>query len=259
MQFTKTNSFVRFPMCKKIFFIPLLLMLYISSFAQDTLPQISVTKMGNKVLVSWINNFENVSVINIQRSYDSLKNFRTIGTVLNVSAKNNGFMDAQELPPPKYYRVFISFEGGKYLFSRVYRPVTDTGLNSNEVVEALENRDVKDTKGIKNVTPPEASRRFFVPSKHVYTGKENNVIISLPDAAQKKYSIKFFEEDGTPLFEIKKITEPYLTLDKVNFMHAGLFDFELFADGQLVEKYKLYIPKDGRPMPVLDNEGHELK
>ena len=81
----------------------------------------------------------------------------------------------------------------------------------------------------------------------------------MPDADKKKYSIKFFEQDGTPVFEIKKITETYLTLDKVNFMHAGLFNFEVYADGLLVEKHKFYIPKDGKPMPVLDENGSEIK
>ena len=75
---------------------------------------------------------------------------------------------------------------------------------------------------------------------------------------KKKYSIKFFERDGTLLFEIKKITESYLTLDKVNFIHSGLFSFEIYADGLLVEKHKFYIPKDGQPMPVLKADG-EIK
>lgn len=249
-------------MLKKFFLLPLLLVLYHFSFSQDTLPLISVTKIGSKVLVSWVNNFSQVTTINIQRSYDSVKNFRTIGSVLNVKAINNGFVDAQEFTTPEYYRVFISFEGGNYMFSKVHRPVADSSKSAEETMEVSENHDTREpdnTKEIKNAPPSVPPRKFFVPSKYVYTGKENNVIISLPDAAQKKYSIKFFEEDGTPLFEIKKIGEPYLTLDKVNFIHSGLFNFELFADGELMEKHKLYIPKDGKPMPVLDAEGHELR
>ena len=73
-------------MHKSIFFITLLLILHNISFAQDTLPKISVTQLGNKVLVSWVNPFESVTTINIQRSYDSLKGFTTIGSVLNVKA-----------------------------------------------------------------------------------------------------------------------------------------------------------------------------
>lgn len=242
-------------MRKSIYIIVLLLVLHKLSFAQDTLPKISVTQLGNKVLVSWVNTFESVTTINIQRSYDSLKGFTTIGSVLNVKAKDNGFVDSKEFIPPRYYRVFISFEGGTYMFTQSHRPVTDTSKNVAEIKE----NEIKEN-GIKEVIKQKLpTQTYFIPSKLVYTGKENNVIISLPDADKKKYSIKFFEQDGTPLFEIKKVSEPYLTLDKVNFMHAGLFNFEVYADGLLVEKHKFYIPKDGKPMPALDVNGFEIK
>jgi hypothetical protein len=165
--------------------------------------------------------------------------------VLNVKARNNGFVDSKEFIPSQYYRVFISFEGGTYMFTQSHRPGIDTLKAVPEIKEIQQ--------------PPAIVQTWFIPSKLVYTGKENNVIISLPDAGKKKYSIKFFEDDGTPLFEIKKITEPYLTLDKVNFIHAGLFNFEVYEDGLLVEKHKFYIPKDGKPMPSLDVNGYEVK
>ena len=206
-------------------------------------------------MVSWVNPFESVTTINTQRSYDSLKGFTTIGSVLNVKARENGYVDSKEFIPSQYYRVFISFEGGSYLFTKSHRPSVDTAAKVAEVNE----NEVKEN-GIKEIIkqlPP--AKTYFIPSKRVYTGKENNVIISLPDADKKKYSIKFFEQDGTPLFEIKKVTETYLTLDKVNFMHAGLFNFEVYADGLLVEKHKFYIPKDGKPMPALDENGSEIK
>jgi hypothetical protein len=238
-------------MHKSILIIFSFLVLHKISFAQDTLPSISVTQLGNKVLVSWVNPFNTVTTINIQRSYDSIKGFTTIGSVLNVKAANNGFVDSKEFIPPQYYRVFISFEGGTYLFTKSHRPVIDTAKKIAEI------KEIKELNEIIKQAPP--AQTYFVPSKLVYTGKENNVIISLPDANKKKYSIKFFDEDGTPLFEIKKITEPLLTLDKVNFIHAGLFNFEVYADGLLVEKHKFYIPKDGQPMPALDVDGREIK
>ena len=213
------------------------------SFGQDTLPNISVTQISNKVLVSWNNPFTSLTSINIQRSSDSLKNFSTIGSVLNVRAKTNGFVDSKEFIPAQYYRLFLSFEGGTYLFTQSHRPGIDT---------------TKDLSGITEATP-EPVQTWFIPSKLVFTGKDNNVIINLPDFDKKRYSIKFFEEDGTQIFELKKITESYLTLDKVNFVHAGLFNFEVFGNGVLVEKHKIYIPKDGKPRPVLDVEGHEVK
>ena len=140
------------------------------------------------------------------------------------------------------------------MFTQSHRP----GIDTAHVVEVKENViKENEIKEVAKSTRP--AQTYFVPSKLVYTGKENNIIISLPDADKKKYSIKFFEEDGTPVFEIKKITETYLTLDKANFTHAGLFNFEVYADGLLVEKHKFYIPKDGKPMPVLDENGPEIK
>ena len=213
-----------------------------AAIAQDTLPKITVSQLGKKVLISWVNPYTYVTTINIQRSADSLKNFTTIGTVLNVQSRSNGFMDPKEfIPSRQFYRLFISFEGGNYLFTESHRPAKDTLHITPEIIDYQQ-----------------PVKTWFVQSKHVYTGGDNNIIISLPDAAHKKYSIKFFEEDGTSLFEIGKITDPYLTLDKVNFSHAGLFNFELYDNKIIIERHKIYIPKDGRPVPALDATGHEI-
>lgn len=227
------------------FFKILLLTIFIGHEvkAQDTLPEISVTQLGKKALVAWKNPYNNITSINIQRSGDSVKNFTTIGSVLNVQATENGFVDTKEfLPSDQYYRLFISFEGGSYIFTKAKQPVPDTSLNVH-TVENLQS-DVK---------------TWFVPSKHVFTGKENNIIISLPDAIKHKYSVKFFEDDGTFLFEVKKIPENYLILDKVNFVHSGLFAFEILDDKTIVERHKVYIPKDGKTAPALDANGYEIK
>lgn len=213
-----------------------------TGLSQDTLPNISVSQISNKALISWSNPYTSVTYIGIQRSYDSLKNFTTIGSVLNVKAPTNGFVDTKEFIPAQYYRLFISFEGGTYIFTASHRP----GLDTLNVIPSL-------TENFKPV------QTWFVASKEVYAGKNYNVIISLPDANKNKYSLKFFEDDGTFLFDIKKIDETYLTLDKVNFRHAGLFRFELYRDGALIERHKVYIPKDGKPIPALDVQGYQLK
>lgn len=226
----------------------LFLLFHHFSFAQDTLPKITVTQLGKRVLVSWNNPFSNVTNINVQRSFDSLKNFKTIGSLLNAGPGINGFTDPNEyISPNQYYRLFISFRGGTYLFTKSHRPGLDTLSNLPKVP----------TREIMVNT--ENPRNLFVPSPHVFTGKDNNVIISLPNAPTKKYSVKFFESDGTFLFEIKKVRENYLTLDKVNFLHSGLFIFELYDNHIIIERHKLYIPKDGKPMPALDIDGYPLK
>jgi len=226
----------------------ILLSLHEFSFGQETLPKITVTQLGKRVLVSWNNPFTNVSNINVQRSADSLKNFKTIGSLLNVGPGINGFTDPKEfIPTTQYYRLFISFQGGSYIFTHSQRPGLDT-LNNIPQIE---------TPVVTGIS--ENPKNLFVPSPHVFTGKDNNIIISLPNASHQKYSIKFFQEDGTFLFEIKKIKENYLTLDKANFLHSGLFIFELYDNRIIIERHKFFIPKDGKPMPALDINGHPLK
>ena len=217
-----------------------------SSFGQDTLPNITVTKLGRKVLVSWVNPYTNATNINIQRSPDSLKNFTTIGSVINVEASTNGFVDTKEfLPSDQYYRLFISIKGGSYIFTPSFRPSEDT--SNLEIPIDIPKAEVPKGKS------------WFVPSRHIYTGKDNNVNISLKDAEKKNYSIRFFEDDGTFLFELNKIKKPFLILDKVNFVHSGLFKFELFDNREIIERHKFYIPRDGRAMPLLDVNGYEMR
>jgi hypothetical protein len=228
----------------------LLVCLQKTTFAQDTLPNLTVTKLGKKVLVSWNNPYYNATNIMIQRSGDSLKNFKTIGSVLNVAPGINGFTDTKEfIPSDQYYRVFISFEGGSYIFTKSHRPGLDT-------LRALP--PIEETKVIKEEAPIKV-KNIFIPSKHVYTGKDNNIIISLPDADRNKYSIKIFDETGNFLFELKKISESYLTLDKSNFRHAGLYIFEIYNNKIIIERHKFYIPKDGKPVPALDRDGNEIR
>lgn len=227
--------FVKNPM--RIFIISLILLFTNDLlFAQDTLPRLTVLGIGNHVLISWTNPYVSLTTINIQRSFDSTKNFKTIGTMLDVENKRNGYADNKPPYNKMFYRVFLSFEGGTYLFTKSSRPLIDTL------------KFLPEDLSIQNTVLP-----WFVPSTRVYTGADNNVIISLPDAEKKKYTLKFFDESGSPLFEINKITEPYLTLEKVNFSHSGIFNFELYDEGILIEKDKVYIPHDA----PITNGSHE--
>ena len=94
------------------------------------------------------------------------------------------------------------------------------------------------------IIKPFVVREMYRASKYVFTEKFGNVMIVLPDAASKKYSVSFFEENKKPLFEIKEVRASSLTLDKSNFVHSGWFWFELFENGKLKERHKVFIPKD---------------
>jgi hypothetical protein len=252
----------------------------VKSFAQDTLPNISVKNISGRIIISWKNNYgAKISNINIQRSYDSLRNFTTIGTVLNPLSKENGYVDRNAANPKMFYRVFVAFEGGTYLFSRSHKPVVEVPAQppkdtvQNIVIDFTQRPPIADTvvsqaadnttERIKSKHPPQVAavqeelippRKFppklkppagFVASKFIFSNKENNLIINLPDADKAHFTLKFFDEKDKPVFEIKKITESYLIVEKVNFLHPGWFYYHLYNDAVLLEKYKFYIARDG--------------
>lgn len=217
--------------------------------AQDTLPRLTVKNINNKIIVSWKMNYgANISTINIQRSKDSLRNFTTIGSVLEPMNRENGYVDYKATSPDMFYRVFVAFMGGTYLFTKSYKPVKDSitsnGLSAIEEDKLLQSE--KPTTDLNAVKPTVAKPYVYTPSKFIFTGKENSVIIQLPDAASNQYSVKFFDDKDKPVFEIGKVTEPYLIIEKVNFLHSGWFYFKLFDNGILKEKNQFYIPKEGK-------------
>ncbi len=81
-------------------------------------------------------------------------------------------------------------------------------------------------------------------SAYVFTSKDGNVKIALPDFQRKKYFVSFFEMDGTQVLDVKDIRDAELIIDKTNFGHSGWFRFELYEDGKLKEKNKFLIPKE---------------
>ncbi len=91
---------------------------------------------------------------------------------------------------------------------------------------------------------PFVPREVYRASKYIYTEKHGNVMIALPQVAQQKYSVSFFDENKTHLFDIEEIPTQSLVLDKTNFVHAGWFWFELYENGKLKEAHKFFIPKD---------------
>jgi hypothetical protein len=220
------------------------------SVAQDTLPKITVKKISNKIIISWKTTYgANISTINIQRSSDSLRNFTTIGSVLEPMNRENGYLDTKAPGLNMFYRVFVAFEGGTYIFTKSYRPVTDTALvGEKSVILPLPigiKPDSIKTDSVK-VKPVPVLPKGFVPSKNIYTGKDNNVVISVPLAANRLYTVKFFDENDRQVFEILKITEPYFIIEKVNFLHSGWFYFKLFEGEVLKERNQFYIPKEGK-------------
>lgn len=259
----KSNVFPFYLLSMKKLSLPFVLFLLFTGSqlaAQDTLPKFLVKNAGNnRIIIGWVNTFEDVKQISIQRSFDSLTAFKTILTVADPTTTQNGYVDAKATNDHMFYRLYIQLDKGNYLFSSAKRPVTDT-IRKTFTVESRMADSIRKANpfyvkidslmGVDSMSSPNAVNvknrpNGFTPSLYVYTNRDGYVRINLPDEEKpKKYSIKFFDTEETFLFELKEIKAKNFKLDKTNFYHAGWFKFELYEDGKLLEKHKFYIEKD---------------
>ena len=51
-----------------------------------------------------------------------------------------------------------------------------------------------------------------------------------------RYRVRFYDEENILLFEIRQIRDPLLIVEKYNFRCAGVFQYEVYRDNELVEK-----------------------
>jgi hypothetical protein len=234
---------------KKI--VPVILLLLISSSvtAQDTLPKFTVRNIGsNKIVISWVNTYKNIRQVSIQRSFDSLKDFKTIVTVADPTVPENGFLDTKAASDRMFYRLYIMLEKGVFLFSPTKRPVFDSAAAKKRMITNVRMDKIPGTDSFSTLGPTPTLKEkdkinVFIASRYVYTMEDGYVRINLPDGT-KKYSVKFFDEKDVQVFEIKEIPLKSFKIDKSNFYHSGWFRFELYEDGKLFEKHKFLIPKE---------------
>lgn len=117
-------------------------------------------------------------------------------------------------------------------FSRPHISLKNS-LHSNEVAGWLE---IPDTPGINHTNG--------VLSRYVRRERNGDLVIAVPDAENGKYKARFFDEQDKFLFEIKQIRDSLLIIEKLNFQHAGVFQYELYKSDILVERNTFLIKKD---------------
>lgn len=106
----------------------------ILSVSQDTLPGFTVINRGSeRIIISWTNPYaQNIRQLSIQRSFDSLRNYKTILTVPDPTAPQNGYVDTKATNDHMFYRLYILLDSGRYIFSTAERPGIDNGsTNTN--------------------------------------------------------------------------------------------------------------------------------
>lgn len=260
------------PKGKNLFFsfISTLLMLA-SAKAEDSLPHFTVKERNGMVIIGWLNPHPELTQLIIQRSVDSLTGFRSIVSMPDPTSVSNGYVDKKPGVANSYYRIYYVNPGGRYLFTAAQKPVKESSLKSSSApiiaptIKVLE--DTINTSSPRSLTPDKAvkikretgngiilsgkiedniNENVFSPSVLIFTNIEGNLIIALPDANRKKFTLRVFKEDGTPIFHMRNIKEPQLLIDRSNFLHSGWFKYDLYEDEKLREQSKFFIPPEGK-------------
>ncbi|HEV2482909.1 MAG TPA: hypothetical protein VGS79_24755 [Puia sp.] len=71
--------------------------------------------------------------------------------------------------------------------------------------------------------------------------QNGNVVIAVPSGVKGHYKVRFFDETNALLFEIREIGDSPLIVEKYNFVHAGVFQYELYRDNRLIERRRFRI------------------
>lgn len=255
-----------------------------SLLAQATLPDFTLKNTDGKISVFWLNNYgKPVKGISVQRSYDSTKNFFSIASILNPQNSVNGFTDSMPPYNKMYYRLFVGFDTGVYLLTKSKRPEVNTVIDYTRLIQEInalyekniqlqeeklklqselaiameaKNKNKATSKNGKTNNPvskkqiaAEVSEDIInqvitYPSKRIFTDKANNVVTRLFNVKSNTYVIRFLTEDYKLLFEIKNPVDDYFVIEKVNFSHAGWYQFEIYKNEYLLEENKFYISNE---------------
>lgn len=202
----------------------------ITSFAQDSTFQFEVLNRGKKrIVIGWTNPFETCIQLNIQRSADSLSNFRTIYAAASPHLKTNGFTDVNAPDSNQFYRIFYVLQGGAYYFTEAKRAIT----NSKKTVE------IQDDLITENpiVQPKPEKTKVYIS----VINRQDSLLTRFEDRFYKKFKDSIIYRTKDTLFNLNdtlvklhtfiplEVWKPskYIFTNKLGYIEINLPDFEI--------------------------------
>lgn len=259
-----------------VFFLPVNFL-----FAQNTLPDFSIVKNSkNENVISWRNPFGSGLVqLTVQRSTDTVKNFKTVSSAEMPSAANGSYSEPST--GKYYYRIAYMLSDGKYFTTPPktvasgwetpgllsYLASYDTIVVSNgsarlnylktdfarfrdsilnntaDTLKFLSGNDVFHLYHNPNPSVSVATTnnyRFI--SNYMYINVDGNPVIRLPYNDFYNYSMIIYNRDGrTVMYRINNFESNELILSKASFIYPGFYNYELFYNNVLRDKNKIEI------------------
>lgn len=133
-------------------------------------------------------------------------------------------------------RIFIDNKLYKTLDPAAYKIFKDSIFTKTK--DSL-TRIGKRTVVLVQISNPNAAEAW-IPSQYVFTNSKGNLTIELPNTQSKRYSL-FIYDGPLLLFNMTNLQEDKWIVEKGNFYHKGWYNFELYCNGELLEKNKFYL------------------
>ena len=269
-------------------FITILLILFsLASNAQMQMTNYKARDINGATVISWNAPPEELTLLIVQRSLDSINGFRSIASMPDPNSRQNGYVDKNNKSLLFYYRLFYVGINGKYYFTNAIKSIKEEQIKISVVLKQkdsskasikkdsisksaspispeflLDNIEVvprKETIDLQKAeqdqlptiqfkitieTEKVETESTLKPNPLLFTNKENNLVLILPETHKRKFHLYVYKENGSSLFEMKNIKEPQLLIDRSNFIYSGWFRYEIFEGEQLKEKGKFLINAD---------------
>lgn len=182
---------------QRIFLTVFYIFLFVSlAKAQNPLPDFLAEDLGkNKIRISWINPYNERCVqLNVQVSYDSLRNYKTIFSTESPELPQNGFVYMPLYPAKFYYRIYYILDGTSFLFTKAKHArqpmavVTGNVKPKNETETEIDSVFVNESQPVSEpVKPPPPPRIITILTKDsVLAALEYSVYKIFKDSVSKK-------------------------------------------------------------------------
>ena len=163
-------------------------LVFVQIKAQLALPDFQVNELTeSKVRIYWKNSFTNCTQITVQKSYDSLKHFKTIFSSLSPELPENAYVDNDYLAQLKnYYRILYVIDDGNYAFT-ISKTPSKVGSSRNQVITT-------------KFADPIRLNRLITINKPLFPNKDSNTNM-INDSSYKEFEINKNEKPKIRLLD----------------------------------------------------------
>ncbi len=215
------------------------------------LPEITILfDQKEGVMLSWYNQYDYIKGIAVQRSNDSVKNYKTIAYLEKNQSGKGVYVDQRFLNGNSFYRLLVVFSSDLNWYSNMAKVHVDSQsfvsyygahMLNGGIPNGTDSLYFQDpSMPVANFTDPRLPNFEFRPSTTVYYDlfdKQIHVNLEPNRDFFESYQLVFKNPmNKKTLLKIDKLPKEKLLIDARNLSKEGLFEFEVYKAGKLKDK-----------------------